>query len=125
MTRDVEGRVEGQRVRVEWVRQGAPKDENAFLKELEWSLSDALPLLLLAAHAVRASRREEAAAALLTSTVSTVFAANSTAEAVHKAGQEQTCASGPHEGEGLDAQLGNLAVAAEGVAALNKNSTGI
>lgn len=77
-----------------------------------------LLLLLLAFHAVRASRVEEAPAALLTSSVPGFFAADGTTEAVEQTGEEQTHAGSPHKGEGLDTEFGNLAVAAEGGAAL-------
>lgn len=101
------------------------------LQELEYPwvaclsiLSTGIPLLLLAAHAVRASRREEATATLLTSTVSRFFAADGTSKAVEYTGDEQARGSRPHESEGLDAQLGNLAIAAKGAAALDVDSTG-
>lgn len=81
-------------------------------------------LLLLTPHAVRARRGEEAAAALLASAVPSVFAANCAAEAIGQTSEEQACGGGPHEGESLDAQARSLAVAAEGVAALDKDSAG-
>ena len=80
--------------------------------------------LLLALHAVRALRREETTATLLAATVATaVFPSHGTAEAVHQTGQEETGRCSPHEGECLDADLGGLAVALEGIAALNKDGT--
>lgn len=75
-------------------------------------------------HAVRARRGEEATAALLASAVSTVFAANCATKAVGQTREEQACGGGPHEGKSLDAQARSLAVAAEGVAALDEDGAG-
>lgn len=77
--------------------------------------------LFLASHAVRARGREEAATALLASTVTAVLSPDGTADAVEQTREEETYASGPHEGEGLDAHVGSLAVALESIAALDKN----
>lgn len=91
---------------------------------LKWSsLSEGGLLLLRALHAVRAGRREESTATLLAPAVASILATDRTTNAVEQAGDEQAGCRGPHESESLDTQLGALAVAIEGIPALNKDST--
>lgn len=77
--------------------------------------------LLLASHAVRTRGRKESATALLASAVASVLSSDGTADTVEQTRDEETRASGPHKGEGLDTQMGSLAVALEGIATLDKN----
>lgn len=88
-------------------------------------LSIGILLLLLASHAVRASRREESTPTLLATAVATILTADCTADAVEHAGDEQAGRRGPHEGVSLDAQLCALAVALEGIPALNEDGAEI